>query len=30
MKKIVLHAFQNSLGLLFEFDITNQNYPRLR
>ena len=29
MEKFVLHAFQNPLRLLFEFDITNQNYPRL-
>ena len=29
MEKFVLHAFQNTLRLLFEVDITNQNYPRL-
>ena len=29
MEKFVLHEFQNPLRLLFEFDITNQNYPRL-
>ena len=29
MEKSELHAFQNPLRLLFEFDITNQNYPRL-
>ena len=29
MEKFVLHAFQNPLRLLFESDITNQNYPRL-
>ena len=30
MEKFVLHAFQNPLRLLYAFDITNQNYPRLR
>ena len=29
MEKFVLHAFHNPLRLLFEFDIKNQNYPRL-
>ena len=29
MEKFVLHALQNPLRLLFEFDITNQTYPRL-
>ena len=29
MENSELHAFQNPLRLLFEFDITNQNYPRL-
>ena len=29
MEKFVLHAFQNPLRLFFEFDIKNQNYPRL-
>ena len=29
MENSELHAFQNPLRLLFEFDITNQNYPIL-
>ena len=27
MENSELHALQNPLRLLFEFDITNQNYP---
>ena len=29
MENFVLHGFQNPLRLLFEFDITNQNYSIL-
>ena len=29
MEKFLLHAFQNPLRLLFEFDITNQNDLKL-